>query len=74
VVEAAFPSGAAPAEFFIAGDQGYMFGPPARADKDGKTMFTVPILDRPATKPTEGALHYTLSTSAGAVEGTLPYP
>ena len=74
VIEAAVPGDAAPAEFFIAGDQGYMFGPPERVDNNGRTMFAVPILDRPATKPTGGALHYTLSTSAGAVEGTLPYP
>ena len=44
-----------------------MFGPPARSEKDGKLIFTVPILDRPATTPTEGGLHYTLTSAAGAV-------
>jgi DsbC/DsbD-like thiol-disulfide interchange protein len=74
LVEAALPSGAEPVEFFVAADQGYMFGTPERADKDGKVIFAVPILDRPAEKPSDGALHYTLSTTSGAVEGTLPYP
>lgn len=74
LVEAALPSGTEAAEFFIAADQGYMFGTPERADKDGKVVFAVPILDRPADKPSAGALYYTLSTTAGAVEGTLPYP
>jgi DsbC/DsbD-like thiol-disulfide interchange protein len=74
LVEAALPSGAEAAEFFVAADQGYMFGTPERADKNGKVVFAVPILDRPAEKPSGGALHYTLSTTAGAVEGTLPYP
>ncbi|WP_188130534.1 protein-disulfide reductase DsbD domain-containing protein [Neomesorhizobium albiziae] len=73
-VEAALPGDAAPAEFFVAGEQGYIFGTPERAEKDGRTVFTVPIVERPDTKPAEGALHYTLSTATGAVEGTLPYP
>lgn len=74
LVETALPSGAEPAEFFIAADQGYMFGTPQRADRDGKVIFAVPILGRPTEKPSGGVLHYTLSTTAGAVEGTLPYP
>jgi DsbC/DsbD-like thiol-disulfide interchange protein len=51
-----------------------MFGTPSRSEKDGKLIFTVPILDRPSTTPTDGGLHYTLTSSAGAVEGLLPFP
>ena len=74
VVEAALPGDAKSAEFFVAGEQGYMFGTPVRAENDGTTVFTVPILERPDARPAAGALHYTLSTAAGAVEGSLPYP
>jgi DsbC/DsbD-like thiol-disulfide interchange protein len=74
LVEATVPDDSASAEFFVAGDRGYMFGTPERADKDGKVIFAVPILDRPAARPAEGALYYTLSTPAKAVEGTIPYP
>lgn len=64
----------ATAEFFLAGDHGYMFGTPKRADSDGRVIFSVPILDRPANPPKEGVLHYTLVTGAGAVDGALPFP
>ncbi len=40
----------------------------------GEAAITVPILDRPSTTPTDGGLHYTLTSSAGAVEGVLPFP
>ena len=73
-VEAIFPGDATKAEFFIAGEQGYMFGTPERVSKEGKVIFAVPILDRPAARPSQGALHYTLATPAGAVKGTLPFP
>jgi DsbC/DsbD-like thiol-disulfide interchange protein len=74
LVEATVPDDPVSAEFFIAGEHGYMFGTPKRADRDGKAIFAVPILDRPAARPAEGALYYTLSTPAKAVEGTIPYP
>jgi DsbC/DsbD-like thiol-disulfide interchange protein len=74
VVEAKVPGDPAAADFFVAGTDDYMFGPPAREEKDGKVVFTVPILDRPSTTPTGGGLHYTLTGSAGAVAGLLPYP
>lgn len=74
VVEANAPGDPASVDFFVAGEQDYMFGAPARNDKDGKVTFSVPILDRPTTTPTDGGLHYTLTSSAGAVEGLLPYP
>jgi DsbC/DsbD-like thiol-disulfide interchange protein len=73
-VEAKVPGDPAAADFFVAGSDDYMFGPPTREQKDGKLVFTVPILDRPTSSPTDGGLHYTLTSSAGAVAGILPYP
>jgi DsbC/DsbD-like thiol-disulfide interchange protein len=74
VVEANFPGDPDAADFFVAGERDYMFGAPSRSEKDGKLIFTVPILDRPSATPTDGGLHYTLTSSAGAVEGLLPFP
>ncbi|RWO33051.1 protein-disulfide reductase DsbD domain-containing protein [Mesorhizobium sp.] len=74
IVEASFPGNPKAADFFVAGERDYMFGVPARSEKDGKLVFTVPILDRPTTTPTDGELYYTLTTAAGAVEGLLPFP
>lgn len=74
IVEASFPGNAKAADFFVAGELGYMFGVPARSEKDGKLVFTVQILDRPTSTPTDGGLYYTLTTAAGAVEGLLPFP
>ena len=73
-VEAVTPAGAAPADLFVAGENGYMLGTPVLGHRDGKAVFTIPILDRPDAPPTDGGLHYTLTTAAGAVEGLLPYP
>ncbi|MCP9231596.1 hypothetical protein NMG46_15235 [Mesorhizobium sp. LMG 17147] len=74
IVEASVPGSPEGADFFVAGERDYMFGAPARSVKDGKLIFTVPILDRPSTTPTDGGLHYTLTSAAGAVEGLLPFP
>ena len=74
VVEAVSPTGSTAPELFIAGEQGYMFGAPQRVADDEKVLFAVPVLQRPESRPANGALHYTLTTSAGAVEGTLPFP
>ena len=74
VVQADVPGSASAVDFFIAGADDYMFGAPVRGEKDGKLVFSVPILDRPSTTPTDGGLHYTLTSSAGAVRGLLPYP
>ncbi|RWO98290.1 MAG: hypothetical protein EOQ98_16190 [Mesorhizobium sp.] len=74
IVEASFPGNPKAADFFVAGERDYMFGVPARSEKDGKLVFTVPILDRPTTTPTDGGLYYTLTTAVGAVEGQLPFP
>lgn len=75
LVEAVLPEAQrASVEVFIAGADGYMFGTPERTGGDGKTVFAVPVLERPATKPAGGGLHYTLATPDRSVEGTLPYP
>lgn len=73
-VEATVPGDLKAADLFVAGDDDYMLGPPSREEKDGKVLFTVPILDRPSSTPTGGGLHYTLTGSTGAVHGLLPYP
>lgn len=74
IVEAAVPGDNASADFFVAGEEGYMFGTPVRSEKAGKVIFSVPILDRPSTAPTGNGLFYTLTNADGAVSGTLPYP
>jgi DsbC/DsbD-like thiol-disulfide interchange protein len=74
LVEAAFAGEPDAVDFFLAGDNGYQFGPPERRIDGERLLFAVPILGRPEQPPAQGALHYTLVTSAGAVSGTLPYP
>jgi len=74
LVEAAFAGEPDRVDFFLAGAEGYQFGPPERRMDGERLLFSVPILDRPATMPAKGALHYTLVTSAGAVSGMLPFP
>ena len=74
VVEASFPGDPEAADFFVAGERDYMFGAPARSEKDGRLVFTIPILDRPSATPTDGGLYYTLTSAQGAVEGVLPFP
>jgi DsbC/DsbD-like thiol-disulfide interchange protein len=71
-VEATYP-GEEP-ELFIAAPEGYVFAVPKRQEIDGRTRFTVAILDRPDKDPENGAVPYTLVTSAGAVEGEFPLP
>ncbi|WP_019169809.1 protein-disulfide reductase DsbD domain-containing protein [Pseudaminobacter salicylatoxidans] len=73
LLDAKLPSGASSADLFIAGGDGYVFATPRKIEKDGKTQFSVEILDRPAAKPVGGGLHYTLVTDKGAVSGMLPY-
>ncbi len=73
-VEAHAPHGTEPLDFFLASEQGYVFGTPERKEVDGKVRFSVPLLDRPETTPTQGALSYTLTTNAGSVTGALPFP
>lgn len=73
-VEADAPGDPTTVDLFVAGADDYMFGTPVRRESAGKLVFSVPILDRPGTKPADGGLHYTLTSSAGAVRGLLPYP
>jgi DsbC/DsbD-like thiol-disulfide interchange protein len=73
LVEATFPGNPTSADFFIAGENGYSFAAPKRMDRDGKTLFSIEILNRPAQAPAEGGLHYTLVSDAGSVSGILPY-
>jgi DsbC/DsbD-like thiol-disulfide interchange protein len=74
LVEAAFAGEPAKVDFFLAGADGYQFGPPKRREEGERLLFSVPILERPDKVPDKGGLHYTLVTAAGAVSGTLPYP
>lgn len=74
VVEARLPDRARQVDLFVVSEHGYVFGTPELQEKDGKVLFSVPILERPATAPTEGVLHYTLVTESGSVDGTLPFP
>ncbi|HWK65256.1 MAG TPA: protein-disulfide reductase DsbD domain-containing protein [Rhizobiaceae bacterium] len=74
VVEAKFPDHARRADLFVASEHGYVFSTPERQEKDGQILFSVPILDRPATPPAQGAVPYTLVTDSGSVGGTLPFP
>jgi DsbC/DsbD-like thiol-disulfide interchange protein len=73
-VEATFPGNPEAVDFFLAGEQGYVFGTPERKETNGKVLFSIPILERPASVPKHGALGYTLTSDAGSVEGTLPFP
>ena len=74
IVEAALPEGAEAAELFLAGEDGYAFGTPVPRTAAGRLSFEVPVLARPAEKPSGQGLPYTLTSSAGAVSGFLPYP
>jgi DsbC/DsbD-like thiol-disulfide interchange protein len=74
LVEAEFAGEPTSVDFFLAGGDGYQFGPPARREDGERLLFSVPILERPGAVPTQGALNYTLTTEAGAVSGLLPYP
>jgi DsbC/DsbD-like thiol-disulfide interchange protein len=73
-VEATVPGLLQSADLFVAGEQGYLFGAPTRAERDGKLVFSLPIIGRPDTRPQGDGLPYTLTTPMGAVEGLLPYP
>lgn len=72
LVMATLPGSSDSAELFIAGENGYMFGTPRRAERDGKTLFSVPIVAKPASS--SGDFHYTLAGPSGAVQGTLTLP
>lgn len=73
-VEAAFSGDPAAVDFFLAGSDGYQFGPPERRQDGARLLFVVPILQGPDKPPDKGALTYVLVSSAGAVTGTIPLP
>lgn len=73
-VEATLPEDARSAELFLAGEGGYAFATPVAKPADGKLVFEVPVVAKPAHKPDGQGLPYTLTSSAGAVSGFLPYP
>ena len=72
LLEATLPDGAASAELFIAGDDGYAFSTPVKEEHGGKSFFSVEV-SRPRDKPSGPGLHYTLVTESGAANGLLPY-
>src|SRR5262249_25480276 len=74
LVEVAFPGAPDAVDFFLAGSDGFKFGPQERRIEGDRLQFSVPILERPNKAPDKGGLHYTLVTAAGAVSGTLPFP
>jgi DsbC/DsbD-like thiol-disulfide interchange protein len=74
VVEAKTPGDGKETDFFVAGEQGYMFGTPVKSVKSGKTVFSVTILDRPSETPAGEGLFYTLTDDGASVSGVLPYP
>ena len=74
LVEARFPADPARVDFFLAASDGYSFAAPRRIEKDGKLLFSIEILDRPAAVPEGSGLHYTLTSDRGAVAGLLAFP
>jgi DsbC/DsbD-like thiol-disulfide interchange protein len=72
-IAANMPAGAEEAELFLAGSDGYMFGPAKAERSGGKFRFSAEIVTRPKVRPGNQGLHYTLVTSKGAVSGILPY-
>lgn len=71
IAEARIPQGAGEAELFLAGN-GYVFGTPARIERDGKLFFEAPVIDRPADNRKPVRIDYVLATDRGAVAGELP--
>lgn len=72
-LEVASPDGGEKAELFLAGSDGYMFGPAKMVVEAGKQAWKADVVTRPKEVPTGEGLHYTLVTPAGAVSGLLPY-
>ncbi len=73
LLTATVPQGAEVTDLFVATPEGYVLDTPRRADIDGVPVFSVAVIERPAER-TDGTMHYTLATSAGAVSGELPLP
>ncbi|CAI2935790.1 protein-disulfide reductase DsbD domain-containing protein [Aminobacter niigataensis] len=73
-ITAAAPGDPEGIDIFVAGVDGYQFGTPQRHEAAGKISFLLKVLERPTAKPAGKGIPYTLISSAGAVEGFLPYP
>lgn len=71
IVEAALPDGAADAQLFVASSPYHTVGVPRRIEEpDGVVRFEVPI-EGLAARIVEAELPYTMTSTAGAVSGTL---
>ncbi len=73
-VEAHVPHGDQPTAFFLASSDGYYLAQPEKIEKDGRTYFSVRVLEHPDSRPEGDGLHYTLVAGDRAVSGVLPYP
>lgn len=73
-VTARVPGHADQAELFVASVGGYTVGIPQKTAFGDAVAFSVPLLDRPSSRPDGEGLPYTLVTRTGAVQGFLPYP
>ena len=72
-LEVRAPADADKIDLFLAGGEGYMFGPPKPVQHEGKINFAADIVTRPKTPPAGPGLHYTLVTATGSVAGLVPY-
>lgn len=66
-------AGTAAANLFIAGENGYLFGPPKPVAGAAGTLFEANVLTHPKARPQGPGIAYTLTTSKGAVSGFLPF-
>lgn len=73
-IRAILPEGAAAIDLFVSGEGSYMFDMPQPAEGGDGKLFTLRILDAPATRPDLAGLPYTLVAGDRAVSGLLPLP
>ena len=74
LVEAAFAGEPEAVDFFMAGDDGYQFGPPERRIDGERLLFAVPILERPEQPPAQGAFTTRWSPAPARCRGRWPIP
>ena len=74
LVEAAFAGEPDAVDFFLAGADGYQFGPPERRTEGERLLFSVPILERPEQNPCQGraALYAGHGRRRGVGNAALP--
>jgi DsbC/DsbD-like thiol-disulfide interchange protein len=71
VAEARLPEGTDPPELFVVTPSGWGLKPPV-AERDGdRTVFRIPILDRPKTTGDTVEIEYTLVVAGKSVAGTV---